>query len=1198
MKPVELSDEQRAAILEPGNLVVRAAAGSGKTEVLARRFVALLAGDIPETSPLPPERIAAITFTEKAAHDMSGRIADVLDARIAATRGTELERHLKRSRRMLPMARISTIHAFCVRILRENPLEAGIDPDFEVLDEFESATFLQRNCEKLLIEAVRNGDAGAVRLVEARGLRASSAHREGALEIVLGLLEELDRLGREPAWLLEATQQTGKEIAAKAGEVKNCARDLKRLMEELMAQTGLTAKAAERITLLKAHWPRYQSLLDSFDAAADPSALHSLREICDAFPDARGKISDKVKTIRQLLGRKKGGVGVGGALIQAYGLQRAARPMMDVAALIAHIAGRLEEIKRRDGVLSFGDLLLRTLKLLDEGPVVTRKLRSAISALLVDEYQDTDPIQDSIIRKLTEPSKNESAPAFFVVGDEKQSIYRFRGADVTVFKRLRGDNLKTLGLRGNRRAAPNIIAFVNAIGESVMRSGSSPAADHWIEWSEEDGLQPMRPAAGGQSVELIVADPDGDGANRAKTAERRGFEARVIASRIHELLGSGYPVTDPESGSPRPARFGDIAILMRSFTDVAIYDTALREAGVACYTVKGRGFFGCGEVLDLTDLLGAIDDPRDGIALTAALRSPFFGLSDQCLLEVGLHIHEAREGGPDRDPVSLTALFSSDEPGFEWLTVGREEALGAWAVLSELRAMRERSASIVEIIERAFELTGFEAVMLGQSQGRQRVANLRKLVELAREFESRRFFAFADFIAHLRRLTIDPPREAQAQILGENEDVVRLMTIHQAKGLEFPIVIVADMGRRPPNEKAGPFLSSEHGLVACDTAGSGQDEIPNPMLERRCEVLRDQEAAEAARLLYVAVTRARDLLVLSEGARINAWAAQMRTIVATDRISDFLASGKQQRIIDIGKAKISLRRAESLAVYQGEVQAAAGTAGLLPDEQIEQLARVRLGFSLADEPELVATPTELSDFERCPRQYLLRHRLAIPETGLYASGDGGALAVEMGIVAHAVLERLGADGGEAAAPDEIERLVNLVSAGTSIGPKERAAIVRDLRRYLEYRSGAGEEKIAGRETSFFLHAGKDGLDLFISGQIDVLAEDGDTIVARDYKYSRAAEEGSAYQLQMECYALAAAEAYPERRIRAELVFLRDHTERRAVPLPSSERIRSHLLEVGRQMFAARASNGYPKKPADRSLCQKLRCGYIRQCRPR
>jgi ATP-dependent helicase/nuclease subunit A len=645
-----------------------------------------------------------------------------------------------------------------------------------------------------------------------------------------------------------------------------------------------------------------------------------VREVCAALPVASRRLKQRVESIRELATKNGGRFGLEGALIEAYGAYRAIKPATEVARLVAGVARKLAEAKERDGVVTFDDLLTRTQRILSDNAAVAHRYRTTLSAMLVDEYQDTDPIQDAIVELLTDPSGDRPAPQLFIVGDEKQSIYRFRGADVTVFNRERSSAPTSVPLRENRRSTHNILNFVNALAGYVMRSsenGGNAAKPYRIEWTVDHELKPRREAAHQPAVEYIAAVV-GDGS----ATQKRGLEAGALARRIKRLVESGAP--DPRDETVRPARYGDIAILMRAFTDVAIYERALVDADIPCYTVKGRGFFGCTEVLDLVELLTAVNDAGDSLALAAALRSPLFALSDNCLLEIALHLRE-RQTGVER-PATLAKLFTDEASDFAWLAGERDEALHAWRVLRELRNIRARVA-IVEVIERALELTGFEAVMLGLPQGPPRVANLRKLVELARGFEARRFFSFHDFIIYLRRLIADPPQEPQAQILGaatteprgkvkngESENVVRLMTVHQAKGLEFPVVIIADMGRGGARPLPPPLLSPRDGLLICATDGSAQDEIPNPALEEYRDELKDQDEAESARLLYVAMTRARDRLILSEGGGADVWPRKIRKFFNANGVDvgAFVDSGASERELEIGNARIVRRRPDRI----------------------------------------------------------------------------------------------------------------------------------------------------------------------------------------------------------------------------------------------------------------------------------------------
>ena len=609
-RPVELSAEQLRAILTPGNLFVRAGAGSGKTEVLARRFAALVAGDLEDKSAaapigqgqITPERIAAVTFSEKAAYDMRQRIAAVLAER-AAQAPNEAERvRLLRTQRSLPLARITTIHAFCARILRENALAAGLAPAFDVIDEYESAVFLERECEMALLAELRADDAGAIHLTASRRLRGS-AYREGALQIVLRLIGELQRAGLSADWLADRARSYAAEAEADRAAVNQIAAKIIGLVEELIAVDDLTRAAAAAVEALKLRWPDLRKAFMAVDADTPPEALALLRDLPGLLPDARAaKIKETVKQIADLIRKDDRKIGLSGALIEAWGAQRAVQPTIAVALLIARVAATIAKAKRANAVVTFDDLLFLARGLLRDNPSVVKRYQESLQALLVDEFQDTDPIQDEIIAALCKPAGG-AAPSLFIVGDEKQSIYRFRGADVTVFEARRNAGLQVLPLRDNRRSTPNIVAFVNAFGAHTMRSESPPRPSYWVQWTDDHRLAATRDRKFDPPVEILRAVACMD------VASGRKAEAAAIARRIKAMIAEGVTVFDSATQTERPVQHGDIAILMRAFTDVAIYERALRAAGVACYTVKGRGLFGCQEVIDLCELLTAVNDP-------------------------------------------------------------------------------------------------------------------------------------------------------------------------------------------------------------------------------------------------------------------------------------------------------------------------------------------------------------------------------------------------------------------------------------------------------------------------------------------------------------------------------------------------------------------------------------------------------------
>jgi predicted RecB family nuclease len=344
------------------------------------------------------------------------------------------------------------------------------------------------------------------------------------------------------------------------------------------------------------------------------------------------------------------------------------------------------------------------------------------------------------------------------------------------------------------------------------------------------------------------------------------------------------------------------------------------------------------------------------------------------------------------------------------------------------------------------------------------------------------------------------------------------------------------------------------------------------------------------------MTRARDRLILSEGGGTDVWTRKIRKFYLANGVDAgaFVDSGlgASERELTIGNARIVLRRPDVIPLTTHLREPAQHPAP--GAELLAEIARRRLAFAPPSRNELVMSPTALADFDRCPRQYQLRHELGLPEGVSITTSVAGASgnATERGSVAHAVLERLDFSANAHLLESEIAALVEKFFTTSELGADEQAAIVRDLYRYVS----ANRTKLASqREVPFFMRVADDEATLFIRGQIDALIDDGNRVLVRDYKYARAAEESHAYQVQMECYALAAADACPTRDVSAEIVFLRDETVTIAVKLPRPDEIRRRLLALAHATIEANRSNEFPKKPASPAVCRALRCGYVPRC---
>jgi ATP-dependent helicase/nuclease subunit A len=486
-----------------------------------------------------------------------------------------------------------------------------------------------------------------------------------------------------------------------------------------------------------------------------------------------------------------------------------------------------------------------------------------VRLLLVDECQDSDPLQVELIQALCGRQAQEGK--LFFVGDYKQSIYRFRGADPGVFRRLEQETSPAgrLRLTKNFRSQPAILDFVNALFCDAL---SNRADDLCV--VEGDAIlqyQPLipqreqiTPTPAVEFLWAIVEDMNKSDAGAREFARRR--EAEFIARRIRGMLQQKEKIAAENITAEKrsegkwttlPVQQKDIAILFRTLSNVQFYEEALRKYGIDYYLVGGHAFYAQQEIHDVVNLLRTLASPADAISLAGVLRSPMFALTDETLFWLAQH------------PQGLAAGLFADRLPVELTEVDRRRAQFATATLRHLRDRKDR-VSITALLNEAFALTGYDAALLAEFMGERKLANLRKLLEQARAFDESGVFGLADFIVQLSEFVAQLPREPLAATHPEGTDVVRLMTIHQSKGLEFPVVFVPDLNRPGRGNDQDAVWHSQLGpLVKSPSQGDKAATISGLDLYKQLNEAEDQ--AERIRLLYVATTRAADYLVLSSG---------------------------------------------------------------------------------------------------------------------------------------------------------------------------------------------------------------------------------------------------------------------------------------------------------------------------------------------
>ncbi len=841
-KPSSLTEQQHAAIHRRDvSIALSAGAGCGKTFVLTERFLAHLqpaAADQPPPAEL--KELIAITFTERAAREMRQRIRAKCLQRLQDASEADVA-YWTRLLRELDAARVSTIHSFCASILRAHAAEAGLDPGFGLLDPVQAETVLTEAADDVFRELLSAHDETTLDLCVQFGLETV----RNMTASLLGARQEIDF----SVWLARPPEQIVAEWARQHREVF-----LPALLHEL-AESAAVQELLRLLPLAQCDHPKMlvqlatlaERLPQLASATNPPTDLQQLRDA----------------TMLQGFGTKKNWADVAfyeqysacakklrGALDQALGCCQfdAAAVLPDAIAgqqilsIAQNILLAFDERKRQLGLLDFDDLLIRAAHLLRDHPQLVQRLTRQVKLLLVDEFQDTDPLQVSLVKALC--GEGLQTGKLFFVGDFKQSIYRFRGAKPAVFRDLENQMPPRgrLPLTLNFRSQPAVLHFVNALFQGAFGESYAPLQAH----------RPQRSPL--PSVEFLWAVTGLSTREGGATQAGRWQEADAIARRIRQLLDDGLPrVIDAENGSEelRPARPGDIAILFRALSDVAHYERALQDHGIDYYLVGGHAFYAQQEIFDLLNLLRTLASPADEVSLAGVLRSPMFALADETLFWLSRHASGLTGG-----------LFAAT--ALEQLDAEQQRRVAFAAETIRYLRQRKDRLPIAGLIDEALQRTGYDAVLLAEFLGARKLANLQKLISQARACDQTGALGLADFIVQLADLVAEQPKEALAATHPESSQVVRLMSIHQSKGLEFPIVVVADIDRKKNSSSDSIAFSPQLGpLVRAPSARKNADLFSG--LDLFKQENRAEEDREQTRLLYVATTRAADLLILSSG---------------------------------------------------------------------------------------------------------------------------------------------------------------------------------------------------------------------------------------------------------------------------------------------------------------------------------------------
>ncbi|MDX1615526.1 MAG: UvrD-helicase domain-containing protein [Candidatus Promineifilaceae bacterium] len=953
---IDPNDAQRPAVLaRDRDVVVTAGAGTGKTRTLVARYLSLLADDVPLRS------IVAITFTRKAAREMRNRVRAEMRRYLQRAELTPDEQQRWSERYSeLDAARIGTIHALCTEILRAQPAEASLDPRFEVLDEGQAAILRAQALDQTLAWA-----ADQTQVVILFELLGELGLRQLLSELLSRRLEVASLFSTLPAdpwplWeaaLVEPLQAFVDDPAVQAGFVELTA----------LATDGTLDRAAARrdalVEPLREVMARWQAIMAARGAdewetisghlgplRANLKQKGSQKNWQPAMP--KDTIAELQTVFDEIVPSwlKGGDLGLDHRWAEAW-------PAVRLAS--ARLIAIYQTLKEERQALDFDDLEWRALQLLQQHPTVRQRWQAEIQALLVDEYQDTNHRQRDLVNVL-----NDDRGKLFIVGDAKQSIYRFRGADVTVFRherqRIAADSGVGFALATSYRAHRRLVEGLNALLRPVLGEGEDPERPFREPFAplDHDRVEP-RFGLEEPFIELHLAlGSKSDGA--------LAHAARGLADRLMALVAADAELT-----------YGDIAILCRASGSFAAYENALDAAGIPYVTVAGRGFFDRPEIRDLLNALRALADPTDDLALVGLLRSPVFGFTDMELYQVA----QAR------------ALSSSQTVWEALQQYNVEKASRAKAIIGDLHG-RSGRLPVADVLKDFLDETDYRAALVQAGQARA----ARNVDKLLVDAHTSGLVALDQFLEYVTQLRAAAPREGEAR--ATTGEAVRIMSVHAAKGLEFPIVVVGDAGY-DRHARPNLILDDRLGLAVPLSDEAGATSV---LYQRLLQQESEAEAAEADRLLYVAATRAEELLIFSGVLRLtgsqkpgwlSGWLKQIAgPIGLADTTIPYDEEGERALALDLHIEQTPVRA----LVYEPGYQA--GQTAVAAE------APVSAGAFTA------ALLTPLPDLPAGDRALTVRREEEQPWDVLPSTEQPGAPAVTVGHLVHLALEhwRFGGPG--------------------------------------------------------------------------------------------------------------------------------------------------------------------------------------------
>lgn len=872
------AEQQKVIDLRNRNILVSAAAGSGKTAVLVERIIQRITD---EREPVDVDRMLIVTYTEAAASEMKERIAAAIEKQLEQRPG---DARLEQQAALIHTAPITTIHSFCLSVIRDHFHVIGIDPGFRIVEEGELKLLKQDVLDELLEECYEKGDEEFLEFTEKFGRGKNDRRIE---ELILKLYEFSCSYPCPGKWLDSCVMAYKSEDMLSSGFVKNAELRVRRRGKDIGGILDRALKICEEPDGPYMYADMIESDRKYLDRIIKAKDFETMYDAVNGFawkrlstkrdetvsPEKKEEVKKLRKQAKKLVEGLQAAYFYAPWQVWAEDMRDASGSMATLSGLVKQFSKLLGEKKRSRNMIDFNDMEHFALSILTEekdghtAPSrVAEEYQERFEEVMIDEYQDSNLVQEAILTSVSRMEKGQNN--IFMVGDVKQSIYRFRLSRPELFMEkydtytLEDSACQRVDLHKNFRSRPEVLDNANYLFEQIMQRGFGG-----IEYDENAALYPgadfpEKPedtdSGFSYRTELLLMDKK---EAAVRTAEGGGdakkAEARMIARRIRELTDSGM-VYDRAEGACRRVRYRDIVILTRSIKGWAeSFSSVLAEEGIPAYSVSREGYFETYEVSVLMDYLRILDNARQDLPLAAVLTSPFGGLDVQELARIRLAFPEL----PFYEAYVRYAE-AEDLPEEEGKT--REKLESFYGQMAYFRR-KVPYTPIHELLAEIIDRTGYGTYISAMPGGAQRQANVEMLVEKAAAFEGTSYkglFNFIRYIEQLRKYDVD---YGEAGILDEQADTVRIMSIHKSKGLEFPIVFAAGMG------KAFNMQDVRGSVILHPELGAGLDVVD---LEQRTKaptflkkMIQEEAAleslAEEMRVLYVAVTRAKEKMILT-----------------------------------------------------------------------------------------------------------------------------------------------------------------------------------------------------------------------------------------------------------------------------------------------------------------------------------------------